>query len=89
LGAGAILSHLEHPKSPEARACEGAFRHVRDDLPAVLWECGSGRELREKGFGEDVRHAARLNHYDSVPVMRGGHVERSVIDPHDGCVSGL
>jgi hypothetical protein len=25
---------------------------------------------------EDVRHAALLNSYDAVPVMRGEHVER-------------
>lgn len=55
LGAGAILSYLPHEKSPEARVCEGAFIQVRNDLEPLLWESGSGRELREKGFGEDVR----------------------------------
>jgi hypothetical protein len=28
------------------------------------------------GFPEDVHHAAQLNTYDAVPVMRGTHVER-------------
>ena len=75
LGAGAILSYLQHEKSPEARVCEGAFMYVRDDLDAMLWECGSGRELRAIGFGADVQHAARLNTYETVPHMRDNHFE--------------
>ena len=47
----------------------------RHDIAALLWECGSGRELRKMGFPEDVRHAAQLNSYDTVPVMRGRHLE--------------
>ena len=74
-GAGAILSYLEHEKSPEARVCEGAFVQVRDDLDIILWECDSGRELREMGFGVDVQHAARLNAYETVPHMRDNHFE--------------
>ncbi len=75
LGAGAILSLLAHEKSPEACLCEGAFRQVGGDLAAALWDCGSGRELRAKGFGGDVRHAARRDLYDAVPVLRGGRLE--------------
>jgi 2-phosphosulfolactate phosphatase len=75
LGVGAILSYLWHEKSPEARVCEGAFVQVRDDLDALLWECGSGRELRQMGFGVDVQHAARLNAYETVPHMRDNHFE--------------
>jgi 2-phosphosulfolactate phosphatase len=76
LGAGAILSYLQLEKSSEARVCEGAFLHVRNDLMNVLWECESGRELREKGFGGDVWHAAQLNVYDISPIMRNDHLER-------------
>ncbi len=76
LGAGAILSYLHLEKSPEARACEGAFLHIRNDLASVLWECESGRELREMGFGKDVQYAAQLNVYDVAPIMRGDHLER-------------
>jgi len=76
LGAGAILASLRYEQSPEARVCAGAFTHSRRDLAALLWECGSGRELRGMGFPEDVRHAAQLNSYDAVPVMRGKHLER-------------
>lgn len=76
LGAGAILSYLHHKKSPEARVCEGSFIHARGDLKEILWDCGSGRELREIGFGEDVQHAAQLNLYDSVPVMCNNRLEQ-------------
>ena len=71
LGAGAIISYLQQEKSPEVRVCQGSFMHTLSELKELLWECGSGRELREIGFAEDVRHAAQLNRYDSVPVMRG------------------
>ncbi|HLV79616.1 MAG TPA: 2-phosphosulfolactate phosphatase [Chthonomonadaceae bacterium] len=76
LGAGAILSCLEFSQSPEARVCAGAFRQAAPDLEEILRECGSGRELQAKGFEEDVLHAARLNLYDSVPVLRGEGIER-------------
>jgi 2-phosphosulfolactate phosphatase len=76
LGAGAILASLRYEQSPEARVCASAFTHSRHDIAALLWECGSGRELRGIGFPEDVRHAAQLNSYDAVPMMRGEHLER-------------
>jgi len=72
LGAGAILSELSYPKSPEARVCEGSFRQSRRNLDEIIWDCGSGRELREAGFGDDVRHAARLDLYDVAPLMQDG-----------------
>jgi 2-phosphosulfolactate phosphatase len=86
LGAGAILHYLkanleddanyqEGNLSPEAEVCAGAFRNVfrqdnGDGLLPLLWECGSGRELRAKGLANDVVHAARLNLYNTVPMMR-------------------
>jgi 2-phosphosulfolactate phosphatase len=76
LGAGAILSELPHPHSPEARLCAAAFAHARGELRDILWECASGRELRGRGHGDDVEHAARLDLYDTVPVMRGERIER-------------
>ena len=74
LGAGAIISYLSCEKSPEARACEGAFIHLRDDLPAALTHCPSGQELCDKGFAADVAHAAQLNWSNAVPTMRGEHL---------------
>ena len=71
LGAGAILAGLPArlSRSPEAQTCQGAFLAARDDLRSILRESGSGRELREMGYPEDVEHAARLDVYDAVPVM--------------------
>ena len=76
LGAGAILSYLPFSKSPEARVCEAAFSGLRDQLRDLLWESSSGRELRQKSLGADVELAARLNHYATVPIMRGEQLER-------------
>jgi 2-phosphosulfolactate phosphatase len=76
LGAGALLSYLHCEKSPEARVCEAAFHSVQGELAELLWNCESGRELREKNYGSDVKHAARLNLYQAVPVMRQGWLEQ-------------
>jgi 2-phosphosulfolactate phosphatase len=70
LGAGAILSYLPYELSPEAQLCAGAFMQAREQLKSLLWECGSGRELRAKGYGYDVDHAAQLNLYETVPLMQ-------------------
>jgi 2-phosphosulfolactate phosphatase len=77
LGAGAILSNIACEKSPEARLCEAAFNGVRDCLAQIIDDCGSGRELRAKGYAGDVAHASRLDIYDSVPAMIDGVIERS------------
>lgn len=71
LGAGAILSYLRGSKSPEARVCQAAFEASREDLPALLLDSTSGRELRQKGLAADVKYAARLNLLDTVPVLEG------------------
>jgi 2-phosphosulfolactate phosphatase len=74
LGAGAIIAGLECDKSPEALACEGAFMSLRGGLKRAILDCGSGLELIEKGCEGDVIHAARLDRYTTVPVMREGAV---------------
>lgn len=70
LGAGAILSYLEGEKSPEAAVCEGAFQAAQPKLAEYLWECGSGRELRARGFEQDVVYCSRLNRMDAVPILK-------------------
>jgi len=72
LGAGAILSYLEFDKSPEARVCESTFLYNREHLSGLLWDSISGRELRECGYGDDVKAASQMNAFDVVPVMREG-----------------
>ncbi len=73
LGAGAILSHIPFAKSPDARVCEAAYLACGDQIDRLLWDCPSGRELRNIGFGADVEHCARTGIYDCVPAL------------HDGC----
>lgn len=70
LGAGAILSHFDLPLTPEARVCRSAFITAQSELPSLLAECLSGRELIERGYPQDVEHSARLNRYEAVPVLR-------------------
>ncbi len=69
LGAGAILSRLEGSKSPEAQVCVHAFQQSESNLSELLWESGSGRELRAMGFANDVKHCSRLDVYDYVPRL--------------------
>lgn len=72
LGGGAILSHINLEKSPEAQVCESAFLHSQDQIEQMIWNCGGGIELRDKGFGQDVKHAAQLNYYDVIPYLQEG-----------------
>ena len=72
LGAGAILCRLRGEKSAEATLCELAFRAAGPDLEALLLACDSGRELRERGYEGDVRHAAVPDRYDTVPLLQDG-----------------
>jgi 2-phosphosulfolactate phosphatase len=80
LGAGAILSALPFPQAMEAQVCAATFQAMQDRLDAALWECESGQELRNKGLGEDVRFAARLDVYDTAPILRGERLEAFVAD---------
>ncbi|MGD6871858.1 2-phosphosulfolactate phosphatase [Sutcliffiella horikoshii] len=73
LGAGAILSYLEGEKSPEVEVCIGAFLNTKQKINELIWECGSGRELRERGFEADVEHCSRLNVYQTVPLLHKDH----------------
>jgi 2-phosphosulfolactate phosphatase len=69
LGAGAIIHFLNGHNSPEAHAAASLFQHYRADLPAVLRECSSGRELCGEGFEQDVELAAPLNVSQTAPYL--------------------
>jgi 2-phosphosulfolactate phosphatase len=69
LGAGAILYFLDGHKSPEAQATVSLFQHFQSNLPAVLRDCASGRELRGEGFAEDVELASAFNVSSSAPYL--------------------
>jgi 2-phosphosulfolactate phosphatase len=72
IGAGAIIAHLSGPTSPEAQAALAAFERAEADLGAELATCGSGIELVERGFPDDVAIAARLDTYSCVPALANG-----------------
>lgn len=76
LGAGAIISHIAARKSPEATLCEHAFQAVEPRLRELLLECSSGLELIVKGYQGDVEHAASLDLYEHVPIMRNGRFKK-------------
>lgn len=78
LGAGAILSHMQGDKSPEALAVEGIYRQLKDNLRSNLLDCASGRELVAKGFKGDVEHASQENLYSTVPVMQSNFLAKYV-----------
>jgi 2-phosphosulfolactate phosphatase len=79
-GAGAVISALAArgfgPASPEAATAAAAYdalgaAHGDDTVGAALRDCASGRELIERGFGEDVTIAAEVDTSSAVPVLRG------------------
>jgi len=74
LGAGAIISELKMNKTPEAMACEGAFIHNQKSLDKLIWECESGVELRDIGFGDDVKFASQINSIEVVPMFSGDSI---------------
>jgi 2-phosphosulfolactate phosphatase len=61
LGAGAILRWLPGSRSPEAESAVAIFELHRDRLVATLDQCGSGRELHERGHDEDKFIAGQLD----------------------------
>jgi 2-phosphosulfolactate phosphatase len=69
IGAGAIISHLNGSRSPEAAAALSAFRAVESDLNNTLRQCGSGKELIERGYETDVTLAAQLNVSECAPIL--------------------
>jgi 2-phosphosulfolactate phosphatase len=76
IGAGAIIAHLTGRRSPEAELAYRAFHHAQLDLAGYLSQCGSGRELIERGYAEDVHLAAELNISDAVPLLTEGVYRR-------------
>lgn len=71
LGAGAILSHLPGPRSPEAEAAVAIFERCRDNLLMTLDACASGRELDERGHHDDKFIAGEVDVSACVPRFDG------------------
>ena len=73
LGAGAVLDcFAERDLSVEAEVCRDGFRVVRDRLERLLLDCASGRELLDRGWGDDVRFAACLDRLDLAARLQDG-----------------
>jgi 2-phosphosulfolactate phosphatase len=79
LGAGAILSWLTCQMSPEALVCRKAFEGCRQDLSSILRDCQSARDLRVRGYEEDVVHAGRVDRCRVVPVLTEGRLKRAEV----------
>ena len=77
IGAGAVISYLGGSLSPEAQAAATAYRNFQHSLECLIKQCGSGKELIERGFEQDVELAAELNVSDCVPTL----VDRAYINP--------
>jgi len=52
---------------------ERAFQNINGNLEKFIWDCGSGRELRERGFEADVRYCSQLNVNQTVPILHKDH----------------
>lgn len=57
--------------SPEARVAMAAFAEAEPHLAQRLSDCGSGRELIDRGYRSDVELAAALDCSSVVPTLRG------------------
>jgi 2-phosphosulfolactate phosphatase len=74
LGAGAVIESLidvglDHC-SPEAAAAGAAFAGMKQAVRHLLKASGSGRELVEAGFADEVLLATELDVSSQVPVLR-------------------
>lgn len=72
IGAGAVLARLPGRPSPEAALAIAAFESLGGRYAEVLEECSSGKELIERGFGEDVALAAEADASTVAPRLRDG-----------------
>jgi len=79
LGAGAVLAALDPAASvsapgcsPEAAAARAAFVAARPRLAEAIAASAPGRELTERGQGEDLADATALDVTTAVPVLSGG-----------------
>ncbi|WP_299616266.1 GNAT family N-acetyltransferase [Pelagibius sp.] len=81
LGAGALITRLRGQRTAGARAAAAAYAALRDDLAGSLRGSASGRELTEKGFGEDLDWAAAEDCSAAVPLLRGGRYENAGAGP--------
>ncbi|MGW0005436.1 2-phosphosulfolactate phosphatase [Nocardia grenadensis] len=75
IGAGAVASALAEwgagPLSAEAWAAKALYEGITD-VPGLISECASGRQLADMGFGDDVAVATEMDTTTTVPVLANG-----------------
>lgn len=69
IGAGAVLAELKGTLSPEAELVVASFTRFRRTLHDALSRCGSGKELIQRGFAQDVELAAEYAVSSAAPVF--------------------
>lgn len=69
LGAGAIIAEINGDNSPEAEICRNAFTASQKNIAEIIFDCVSGRELRQMGFGGDVNYCAQKDIISVVPLL--------------------
>jgi 2-phosphosulfolactate phosphatase len=91
VGAGAVLAGVADRRrsagpgsddpsvSPEAAAAIAAFASIGDDVEGWLASTGSGRELVDRGWADDVAVAAALDADTVAPVLHGSRF--GVVEP--------
>jgi 2-phosphosulfolactate phosphatase len=72
LAAGAILSHIELPRSPEAQIARDVYRSAGHNVGDLIRASVSGRELADMGFAGDVEIALEENVSLKAPVLIDG-----------------
>jgi 2-phosphosulfolactate phosphatase len=70
IGAGAVLSGLPGPPSPEAAMAIAAFESLGKRCLPLLEKSSSGKELIGRGFHEDVALAAELDAGQTAPILQ-------------------
>ncbi|OWJ57420.1 2-phosphosulfolactate phosphatase [Inquilinus limosus] len=72
IGAGAVIDALDLPCSPEAQVMRDACRTAGADIPQLIRESVSGRELTEGGFPRDVALALEREVSATAPLLAEG-----------------
>jgi 2-phosphosulfolactate phosphatase len=88
LGAGAIIEHLGGTLSPEAKSARAVYRQLLPTLEAELHNSISGKELKSRGFANDVTLAAQLNISKCVPRLESDGAYRCALSPAPDATDG-
>lgn len=64
-----MISYLKGSLSPKAELALAAYQCIAQNLESFLKDCGSGQELIQRGFKQDVELAAELNISDCVLTL--------------------